>query len=147
MSVAAEEGHEALVELPVSRDDVDANSTDCCRLRHCCGLLQEGHEAMVELPMDRNDVDVNRTGLGGDTSLHSAAARGGHEAVGEISVDWGGVNVDSRDVRGNTPSSEAARDGHRKAVEILLERRVDLNAKRVSRQPLCSGSLSRTTMR
>lgn len=80
--------------------------------------------------MNRNDVDVNRTGLGGDTSLHSAAARGGHEVVGERSVDWGGVNVDSRDGQGNTPSSEAARDGHREAVEILLERRVDLNAKK-----------------
>ena len=53
---------------------------------------------MVELPMDRNNVDVNRTGLGGDTSLHSAAARGGHEAVGERSVHWGGVNVDSKGV-------------------------------------------------
>lgn len=58
---------------------------------------------MVELPMDRNDVDVNRTGLGGDTSLHSAAARGGHEVVGEISVNWAGVNVDSKGVQGNTP--------------------------------------------
>lgn len=85
---------------------------------------------MVELPMNRNNVDVNRTGLGGDASLHSAAARGGHEAVGKMSVDWGGVNVDSKGVRGNTPSSEAARDGHKESVEILLERRVDLNAKK-----------------
>ena len=31
LSVAAEEGHKAPVELPVNRDAVDANSTDCCR--------------------------------------------------------------------------------------------------------------------
>lgn len=80
---AAKEGHEAVVELLVERDDVEANSKNRYGDTPLSYAAEEGHEAVVKLLVERDDVKADSKDYFGHTPLFYAEV-GGHEAVAKL---------------------------------------------------------------
>src|SRR3984957_4453986 len=103
LSISAENGHEAIVELLLARDDVDVNSKD--RQYGLTPLLwaaSNGHEAVVKQFLARDDVNTNSKDSNGRMPL-SWAVMCGHEAVVKLFLARDDVDADSKDSNGRTP--------------------------------------------
>ena len=59
LSYAAEGGHEAIVKMLMTRDDVDADSKDWRGDTPLSLAAEGGYEAIVKMLLNRNGVDVN----------------------------------------------------------------------------------------
>ena len=71
LMLASTHGHEDIVQLPLSRKDVDTNLQD----NHGPTLLaasKNGDEEIVELLLSRHDVDINSQDMNGRTALIAA---------------------------------------------------------------------------
>ena len=121
LSLAAAKGHEAVVKLLLSRDDVAADSPDEDDWTPLFWAAMNGHEAVVKLLLSRDDVAADSQQEGGRTPLSWAAANG-HEAVVKLLLGRDDVAVDSRNDDGWTPLSLAAENGHKAVVKLLLGR-------------------------
>ncbi|CAG1994051.1 unnamed protein product [Fusarium graminearum] len=127
---AAENGHEAVVEMLLNTGKVDVDARDENGRTPLLWAAGNGHEAVVEMLLDTGKVDVDaRDTKYGQTPL-SWAAENGHEAVVEMLLNTGKVDVDARDTKyGQTPLSWAAENGHEAVVEMLLDTgKIDINA-------------------
>ena len=80
LSLAAWNGHEAVVKLLVERDDVEADSKDDGGWTPLSLAAWNGHEAVVKLLVERDDVEADSKDNDGRTPLYQAD-RNGHEAV------------------------------------------------------------------
>ena len=121
LSRAAEEGHEAVVRLLLSRDDVAADSRDSLGQKPLSWAAKAGHEAVVRLLLSRDDVVADWPNFWGRTPL-SLAAKEGHEAIVRLLLSRDDVAVDTRDNEGRTSLSWAAKAGHEAVVRLLLSR-------------------------
>ena len=129
LSWAAENGHEAVVQLLVERDDVDINAMSGSGQTPLTLAAGNGHEAVVRLLVERDDIDINTKDNVGWTSLLWAAARG-DEAVVRLLVETGNVDINTKDNNGQTPLSWAAAMGHEAVVRLLVETgNVDIDTK------------------
>ena len=121
LSWAAVNGHEAVVKLLLSRDDVAADSRDNRDGRTpLFWAARNGHEAVVKLLLSRN-VGADPKDIWGQTPL-SCAAMKGHEAVVKLLLSRDDVAAGSQDGYGRTPLSCAAMKGHEAVVKLLLSR-------------------------
>ena len=120
LSRAAEEEHEAVVRLLLSRDDVAVDSRDKKGRTSLSWAAMIGQEAVVRLLLSRDDVAVDSRDNEGRTPL-SWAAEEEHEAVVRLLLSRDDVTVNSRDNEGRTPLSWAAEAGHEAAVRLLLK--------------------------
>ena len=126
LSVAVQNGREAVVELLIARKDVDVNSKDYLDRSSLWYAVAYGHEAVVRLLLARPEIEVNHP------SPLRLAAEKGHEAVvrlllarPEIEVNLGGGDPH------RSPLSWAVVNGHEAVVSLLLERAdVEVNSKR-----------------
>ena len=129
LTLAASEGHEAVVKLLLERDDVDVNEEE--NGAGCPALImaaENGDESIVKLMVERNDVDVNA--IWNEKTALTAAAVDGHKALVEQLLERDDVDVNSKIEWDLTALSLAAKRGHGAVVEQLLERDdVDVNAK------------------
>ena len=127
LSRAAEEGHEVVVRLLLSRDDVAADSRDnegrtpLSWAAEFSWAAEAGKEAVVRLLLSRDDVVSDSRDIDGRTPLSRAAQRG-HEGTVRLLLNQGDVIADSRDNRGRTPLSWAATEGQDAVVRLLLSR-------------------------
>ena len=80
LSLAAQNGHEAVVKLLLSRDDVAVNCWDQYARPPLLLAIQNGHEAIVKLLLSRDDVAIDYQNSYGQTPL-LLAARNGHKAI------------------------------------------------------------------
>jgi ankyrin repeat protein len=129
LSIAAENGHETVVELILAQDNVEINSRDEYSQTPLSWAAQNGHEAVVKMLLARDDIDAVSKDLYGETPL-SWAAYNGHEAVVKLLLARDSVDVNSKDSRNRTPFSFAAERGHESVVKLLLTRDdVDINSK------------------
>lgn len=80
LSLAAEEGYEAVVRLLVERDDVKADLKDEYGRTPLSFAVEEGHEAVVRRLVERDDVEADLRNRNGRTPL-LWAAWGGYKAV------------------------------------------------------------------
>ncbi|RYP10462.1 hypothetical protein DL764_000645 [Monosporascus ibericus] len=119
--LAAEQGHEAVVELLVERDDVEADSKDEDGQTPLLLAARKGHEAVVKLLVERDDVETDSKDENGRTPL-SWAAEWRAEAVVKLLVGRNDVETDSKDEDGRTPLSWAAERGHEAVVKLLVGR-------------------------
>ena len=119
LSWAAAEGHEAVVQALLARDDVDPDSKDGYGQTPLSWAAEGGHEAVVRALLARDDVDPNSKGSDDQTPL-SWAAEGGHEAVVQALLARDDVDPNSKDSNGRTPLSRAAGNGHEAVVQALL---------------------------
>ncbi len=118
---ATKNGHEAVVKLLVSQDNVAVNSQDQHGKTPLSLAAEYGYEAVVKLLLSRDDVAINSQDNCGRTPL-SYAAEKGHEAVVKLLLSRGDVTADSRDNCGRTPLLHAAEKGHEAVVKLLLSR-------------------------
>ncbi|KAL2047963.1 hypothetical protein ABVK25_011134 [Lepraria finkii] len=107
LSRAAWGGHEAIVKLLLSRDDVAADSRDIWGQTPLSRAAGGGYEAIVKLLLSRDDIAADSRDEYDRIPL-SRAAGGGHEAIVKLLLSRDDVAADSRDKFGWTPLSRAA---------------------------------------
>ena len=118
---AARNGHEGVVKILLSRDNVNPNKPDNNGESPLSGAAVNGHEGVVRTLLGREDVDPDRPDNDGHTPLHCAVLYG-HEGVVKILLERDDVNPDRPDNKCETPLYRAARNGHEEVVKILLGR-------------------------
>ena len=138
LALAAENGHEQVVNLLLERNDVEADSKDKNGRSPLSYAAMYGHEKVVKLLLERNDVEADSKDKNGRSPL-SYAAMYGHEKVVKLLLEPNDVDPNSRDEDQRSPLSYAAMSGHEKIVELLLKRNdveVDSRDLRLGRSPL-----------
>jgi tetratricopeptide (TPR) repeat protein len=121
LSWAAQNGHEAVIELLLAKDGVDPDLKESqSGLTPLWWAAEKGHEAAVKLLLETGKVKVDSEDKDGRTPLWWAA-RNGHEAVVMLLLETGKAEVDSKDKDDQTPLWWAARNGHEAVVMLLLE--------------------------
>ncbi|KAI8630554.1 ankyrin repeat-containing domain protein [Xylariaceae sp. FL1651] len=120
LSWAAEEGHEAVVELLLVTGKADVEAKDKYGQTALSWAAEEGHETVVELLLVTGKADVEAKDKYGRTAL-SWAAEKGHKAVAKLLFVTGKADVEAKDnICGQTAFLWAAREGHEAVVELLL---------------------------
>ena len=119
LSYAAENGHEAIVELLLATGQVDVNMGDRSGQTPLFYAAQNGHKAVVELLLATGQIDIDVKDELGQTPLFYAA-QNGHKAVVELLLAIGQIDVDVKDKLGQTPLFYAAQNGHEAIVKLLL---------------------------
>ncbi|RYP39454.1 hypothetical protein DL767_002188 [Monosporascus sp. MG133] len=144
LSLAAMNGHEAIVKLLLEAEKVDVDWKDNCHQTPLSLAAMNGHEAVVKLLLKTEKVDADSkniyycrttsTEFSDLTPLSLAAARG-HAAVVKLLLETEKVDVDWKDRSGQTPLSLAAENGHQATIELLLAiKGVDVNSRSGSGQ-------------
>ncbi|KFY46786.1 hypothetical protein V494_00328, partial [Pseudogymnoascus sp. VKM F-4513 (FW-928)] len=124
LSLAAENGHEAVVKLLLGIDQVNANSKDRYNQTALSLAAKNGHKAVVKLLLKMDQVDANSKDNYNRTAL-SLAAENGHEAVVKLLLGMDQVDANSKDRYNQTALSLAAENGHKAVVKLLLNRQED----------------------
>ncbi|KAL2843948.1 ankyrin repeat-containing domain protein [Aspergillus pseudoustus] len=146
LSIAAEKGYTAVVQLLLQTADVDANSQDCYGCTPLLKAAECGHGSVVRLLLENSGINVDLANCGGETPL-SRGAQQGHAQIVKMLVETGKPDVNSRDTRYDlSPIGWAAMSGHVEVVRVLLEsdsgrrrnQEIDLNTpdKEYRRTPL-----------
>ncbi|KAL8366316.1 hypothetical protein RB595_004877 [Gaeumannomyces hyphopodioides] len=110
LSFAAENGHEAVVELLLATGKVDVDSKDEQGRTPLSWAAANGHEAVIKLLLATGRVDVESKDERGRTPL-LYAAENVHEAIVKLLLATGKVDVDLKDRGGWAPLSCAAQNG------------------------------------
>ena len=118
---AARNGHEGVVKILLSWDDVNPNKPDNNGESPLSGAAQTGHEGVVKILLRRDDVDLDRPDNDSRTPLWWAAYNG-HEGVVKMLLGRDDVSPDKPDKHGRTPLWWVAHNGREEVVKILLER-------------------------
>ena len=119
LSHAATQGHSEVVQLLLTRDDVDANSMDedyCSPLSYA---TQNGNLEAMKLLLARDDIDVNSED-GYCSPLSYATENGNLEAM-KLLLAQDNIKVNPED-KDCSPLSYAAENGDLKAMKLLLAR-------------------------
>jgi ankyrin repeat protein len=129
LSLAAEYGHEVVVQLLLDTNKVDINTRSHKGRTPLRLAAKYGHEAVVRLLLKTSEVDVDAKDNKGSTPL-LAAAKHGHEAVVRLLLDTGKVDIDTRNHDDGTALWLAAKYGHEAIVRLLLDTgKVDVDVK------------------
>jgi ankyrin repeat protein len=124
--LAAERGHEVVVKLLLSEDNVDPESKDEHGRTPLSSAVGAGEKTVMKPPFAKGWTYPGCEDHYGQTPLSRAAANvswptsKGYEAVVELLLVKDGVDRDSEDNEGRTPLSWAAWSGYGAAVKVLL---------------------------
>ena len=134
MHWAASHGHEAVINLLLSNENLDPDSKDNAGSSPLSSAAEKGQETVVSLLLSKG-VDPDIKDNNGRSPL-SLAALGGHETVVNLLL-LEGVAPDSKDRYGRTPLSWAAWSGHEVIVILLHLKGADPDSKdKDGRSPL-----------
>ena len=127
LSLAAENGHEAVVKLLLAEDGVDINSKDRYGWTPLSWAVKYKYEVVIKLLLAKDGVDINAKDGLGRTPL-SLAAGNGHAAVIKLLLAEEGVDINSKSSDSRTPLLLAIENKHEAAVKLLLSKDgVDVN--------------------
>ncbi|KAI9674067.1 MAG: hypothetical protein M1822_009562 [Bathelium mastoideum] len=127
--LAAEGGHEAVVQQLLATEKVDVDAKDEDGRTPLWWAAKRGHKAVVRQLLATEKVDVDAKDRDGQTPLWWAAW-GGHEAVVWQLLATEKVDVDAKDEDGRTPLWWAVWGGHEAVVrQLLATEKVDVDAK------------------
>jgi ankyrin repeat protein len=122
LSLAAENGHEAVVIALLSSSKIDANSRDTFWGQTPLSFAAHGgHDTVVRLLLDSEGVDVNCRDLCWDQTPILSATRKGHSAVVKLLITSESVDAEAKDKDGQTALWIAAFHGHADVARVLLE--------------------------
>ena len=126
-TLAAREGHEAVVEMLRNMSDANANAEVKGADEESDGESGEGSNGVsVKHSNDESDIKSDKESSYG--SLHQAAKNGDEGTIIQL-LEIDKVDVDVKDGRNRTPLSWAAERGHAAVVELLLDRGANLESK------------------
>ena len=108
---AAGIGHEGVVRVLLSLDDIDPGNPGEDGQTPLCLAAYKGREEVVKMLPGRSDVDPDKPGKDGETPLLQAAYNG-CEGVVKILLGRVDVNPNKSDERGETPLLWAAHYEH-----------------------------------
>ncbi|OTA03028.1 hypothetical protein A9Z42_0034750 [Trichoderma parareesei] len=137
LSLAAENGHAAVVNVILANEDVHVNSRDEQGKTPMCWAAEKGHEDVVVRLLGHKDIEAFVPDKQARTPLLLAAANG-HEAVVNIFVKHNAVVVNHQDKKGKTALLWAVENGHIGVVTGLLSHyHIDPNVEdQLGRTPL-----------
>lgn len=137
LSVAAENGHEAVVEMLLKTGNVNPNTKDWNDRNPLLLAAGNGHQAVVRVLLEIGKVDPDIRDSEDQSSILVAASKG-HEEVVKVLLEIGKVDPNTRDLDNSSPILVAAAKGHEAVVRVLLEiHGIDLDMKdRDDRTPL-----------
>jgi ankyrin repeat protein len=165
LSLAAQNGDAAVVELLLATGTVEPDSEDDVGRTSLSWAAKDGHQAVVKLLLATGKVEPDHIDKYGRTPLEYAidnadvaviklllatgrvrsqrlslhdAARNGHDAMVELLLAIGTADLNSKDECGQTPLSVASENGHASVVKLLLATgRIDLDSmNQTGRTPL-----------
>ncbi|ETR99603.1 ankyrin [Trichoderma reesei RUT C-30] len=119
LSLAAEKGHAAVVNVLLANEDVLVNRRDEKGKTPMCWAAEKGHEDVVVGLLGHKDIEAFLQDGQARTPL-SLAAENGHEAVVNILVKRNVVVVNHQDNEGKTALLWAVEEGHLGVVTGLL---------------------------
>ncbi|KAK4170814.1 ankyrin repeat-containing domain protein [Triangularia setosa] len=140
LTIASEKGYTEIVELLLTRDDLDINIKDSITHQdHSCNALGwaawNGHKEVVRLLLTRPDLEPERLDsawgemplyITGDLPLHHAIYRG-HTDMVELLLHDSRVSVNAKSRKDYTPLHVACRIGNKNLVQLLLDHGADLS--------------------
>ncbi|OBT54916.1 hypothetical protein VE04_06568 [Pseudogymnoascus sp. 24MN13] len=126
LSLAARDGHEALLKLLLDSGSVDADLKNGVGRTPLSWAAENGQEAVLKLLLDSDIVDTNSKDRVGQTPL-SFAAENGHEEIVKLLLDKG-AKLEAEDGGERTPLSWAAGNGHIAVVALLLDEGANLES-------------------
>ncbi|KAF9780340.1 hypothetical protein IL306_000625 [Fusarium sp. DS 682] len=119
LSWAAQNGHEAVVQLLIAMGEIEVNAKDLYGRTPLSWAARNGHEAVVKLLVATGKADINAKDSCGQTPL-LWAARNGHEAIVQLLLAIGKVDVNTGDNIFETPLLRAAENRHEAVTQLLL---------------------------
>ena len=126
--LASANGHRAIVEELLCRNNVDINSQDKRGQTALFAASDNGHEVIVEFLLSRTDVSINTATTmashhtaAGQTALFTAS-RNGHVGVVKLLLSRNDIDINSQDEDGQTALFAASCRGHEAVVKLLLSR-------------------------
>ncbi|KAL7782062.1 ankyrin repeat-containing domain protein [Trichoderma afarasin] len=128
LSLAAERGHEAVVDLLLAHHGIEADTKDIDGRTPLSWAAEKGHSTIAEMLLARNDVAPDSKDMDERTPL-SWAAEQGHGFVVQMLLACNDVDADSVDKSQRTPLSRAAKKGHKIIVDMLIQHNVIANSK------------------
>lgn len=120
LSLAAEHGHETVVNLLLATEGVDADSGRGDDRTPLSYAAEHDYTEVVKVLLATGRVDVDSKDADLWTPLFWAT-NSGSERVVKLLLETGQVNVDWRDYSRDTPLSWAAVMGHKRVLKLLLE--------------------------
>ncbi|RYO92493.1 hypothetical protein DL762_001639 [Monosporascus cannonballus] len=144
LSLAAEDGHEAVIKLLLDIGNVNPNVRDQYGWTPLELAAISGHETVVKLLLNSGKIELK--GKYGRRVL-ALAVRFEHKAIAKLLLDTGEIELDAKDVEEideGMPLLAAAAGGYEGVVKLLLGTgKVDLDAKdRRGRTPLSLAAAS-----
>ncbi|KAF3403072.1 Serine/threonine-protein phosphatase 6 regulatory ankyrin repeat subunit C [Talaromyces pinophilus] len=127
LSLAAARGHVAVVQLLLSRDDVDVNSVDHWGRTPLSWASAAGQDAVVGLLISHKNIKVNLSDDQGRTPLFWAVVNE-HEGV-MLELLRENADITTTDGSGATALHVASRRGHEDLSRHLLEHGASIEAK------------------
>jgi Ankyrin repeats (3 copies)/Ankyrin repeats (many copies) len=128
LSWAAGNGHGAIVQLLLTKDDVDIDVKDSKFYRTPLSWAAEnGEDSIVKQLLATKKVDVNAKDKYSRTPILYAAVNR-RETVVQLLLE-AKANVEAKDEDGWTPLLVAVGEGHEAVVKLLLEAKADVYAK------------------
>ena len=119
MGYAAKNGHEGVVKLLLSQDDLGVNSQGGYGRTPLSFAAENGHEVVVKLLLSHENIGANSQDEWGDTPL-LYAAEAGREGVVKLLLSQDDIAVNSQGKFGQTPLSRAAENRREGVVKLLL---------------------------
>lgn len=120
LHLAAKNGHQRLVRLLLSFENVDSQVKDTQQHTPLMWAARNGHSGVVNMLVQTRECNINSLDSMGYSPL-AWAARNGHVAVVELLLHMKTIEPNSLDRFRHTPLSWAARNGH----EVVLKRLLD----------------------
>ncbi|CEL05840.1 hypothetical protein ASPCAL06953 [Aspergillus calidoustus] len=118
---AASDGCLSMVNLLLTRDDIDVNARDSHGRTPLWWATRNNRPFVAKRLLAERGLDINAASAGGSTSLHQAVNRGNRLMVlSLLAEDKLNPNIPTKD--GLTPLACAVRNGDRNMVTLLLTR-------------------------
>ncbi|KAH7381270.1 ankyrin repeat domain-containing protein [Phaeosphaeria sp. MPI-PUGE-AT-0046c] len=126
LSLAAQSGHERVVEMLLKIDDIDLDHANDILETPLMLAAFKRHERVVKMLLDTGKVDVNARDKWGCTALWGAAQFGSKETVELLLARKADVNT--KGFENSTALIQAACGEDTKIVELLLASKADVHA-------------------
>ncbi|KAJ7574226.1 ankyrin repeat-containing domain protein [Mycena floridula] len=120
LEYACHNGHINVVQLLLSREDINSSSMNTNPGNSLLFAVQRGHMHIVQFLLQQKDVDLTISDKDQRSPL-SYAAENGHLEIVKLLLHWKDMTFNKSDRHQRSPLSYAAENGHLDIIRILLQ--------------------------